>query len=974
MKNKNNRAQVIGFKEQKIVITNKKSSTKISNTKASNTMRFKVNHLRFFVAMGILIVTPKNYAMDLQDYVADVVSGHPLVREQVHIFRQARQEQTIASSGWRPSVDLQASASRVEGDSPVVGGTRLSDYNASNVELSVTQNLFDGFDTTYRVKQTEARMQSALFELYDTADNIALDAVQAYLDVLKQKRLLELAVENVNSHEETLKKIRQRSRSGVGRRSQLEQTEGRIARAQASWVAQQNNVEDALSAAHELLGRYINPQQLLEPLAPPSTTQNLDDLIDEALVKHPALRVASYNIDAALLDQQRSKNTRYPNLDLKLAKEVGDNISGIPGDRDELSLVLNLKYNLYNGGADRATEHKKTSAVHEHQQFKARVRRQVINTLRLAWAADQSLNEQLEYLKQHVKKTRETSVSYQKEFFIGQRDLINLLDVKSELNSAQNRYVEAYFEALAARFRVHEGLGDLFDAIGVRASVGDDDLIIAKVEAKALDGLPLNLDIDADNKVDNSDHCDNSVADSPVKKRGCLTKFDVSTLANIASRNNNDPRAFDDELTLEENGVLVIAPETLMKNDKDADNDTLGLKTFTQPAHGKLALNLDKHLVYRAAEGFVGTDTFTYTITDNNQGNATATVSLSVVEDVELSLDKVHYVNFVYDSVELTPESKERFSNIVRQLDKQSDVTLRVYAYTDNIGSKRFNRRLSNARAKAINGLLQASGIAASRIKVYGKGEENPIAENDTAEGRAINRRGEFHFSSVQYDGGSNNQSSNSDNYGAFNDYFTLEANGVLVITPKTLFENDNDKEELRLQAFTQPEHGQLAMNTDSHFVYRSPEGFIGTDMFTYTTVDNNQNSVTATVSVDVMKENVVALDKIHYVNFAYDSTGLTPESMAKVEHIVSQLESQPEVTVRIYTYTDNIGSKQFNRKLSRSRAEVMSRLLQERGIAESRIEAYGKGEENPMANNDSEEGRAINRRGEFHFRGIANR
>ena len=929
---------------------------------------FKAYRLRILIAVSILIATPNNYAMDLQDYVADVVSGHPLVREQVHIFRQARQEQTIASSGWRPKVDLQASASRVEGDSPVSGGTRLTDYNANNIELSVSQNLFDGFDTTYRIKQTEARMQSALYELYDTADNIALDAVQAYLDVLKQKRLLELAVENVNSHEDTLKKIRQRARSGAGRRSQLEQTEGRVARAQASWVAQQNNLDDSLSAAHELLGRYLNPTNLFEPIVPPSPAQDIEELINEALKVHPALRVASYNIDAALRDQQRSKNNRYPNLDLKLAKELGDNISGIPGDRDELSLILNLKYNLYNGGADRANERKKTSAVHEHQQFKARVRRQVINTLRLAWAADQSLNDQLDYLKKHVNKTRDTSVSYQKEFFIGQRDLINLLDVKSELNNAQNRYVEAYFEALAARFRVHEGLGDLFDAIGVTANVGDDDLVIAKIEAKATDGLPLNLDIDADNKKDNADHCDNSSSGIPVKKQGCLTKFDVASLANVSSRPNTDPEANDDELTLEANGVLLIAPETLLKNDKDADKDTLGIKTFTQPAHGNLALNTDKQLVYRAAEGYVGEDTFTYTITDNRQGNATANVHLSVLEDVDMSLDKIHYVNFIYDSTELTPESTQRFSNIVMQLKQQPDVTLRVYAYTDNIGSHRFNEKLSQARAKAINDMLQGQGIAASRMRVFGEGEDNPIAENDTEEGRAINRRGEFHFEIGQPKADmSNNNASAVNNASAYNDYFSLEENGVLTITPEMLFKNDNN-ETLSLKSFTQPENGQLAMNSEEHFVYRAAEGFIGTDTFTYTTIDSNESSLTATVSVAVLPDVEISLEKVHYVNFAYDSTELTPSSMTKVIRIVSQLKKQSDVTLEVNTYTDDVGSDRFNRKLSRDRAQAISKLLQEKGISENRISAYGKGEESPIAANNTDEGRAINRRGEFQF------
>ena len=109
--------------------------------------------------------------------------------------------------------------------------------------------------------------------------------------------------------------------------------------------------------------------------------------------------MANYNIEAAREDQRRSESTHYPKIDLRLAKTVGDDLNGIPGETDETSVVLNLEYNFYRGGSDRAEQSKKISVVHEQQQFAARVRRQIINTLRLAWVADQSLNEQLKVSK-----------------------------------------------------------------------------------------------------------------------------------------------------------------------------------------------------------------------------------------------------------------------------------------------------------------------------------------------------------------------------------------------------------------------------------------------------------------------------------------------------------------------------------------------------------------------------------------------
>ncbi|MCP4429551.1 MAG: TolC family protein, partial [Gammaproteobacteria bacterium] len=167
-------------------------------------------------------------AIELSDLVADAISAHPEVKEKVHIYRQVLLDQAIADSGWRPSIDLIASSGFFETESPATGNNTV-DYDSTRLELSVTQNLFNGYDTTHQIKQTRARARAALLDLYDTADNIALDAIQAYLGVLKQQRLLELAQQNVNSHEEILSQIRERNNSGVGRRSQLQQTEGRVA-------------------------------------------------------------------------------------------------------------------------------------------------------------------------------------------------------------------------------------------------------------------------------------------------------------------------------------------------------------------------------------------------------------------------------------------------------------------------------------------------------------------------------------------------------------------------------------------------------------------------------------------------------------------------------------------------------------------------------------------------------------------------
>jgi adhesin transport system outer membrane protein len=681
-------------------------------------------------------------AMDLPDLVADTLSAHPQVKEKVHGYRRVLSDQDLATSGNRPSVDLQASTGLYNTESPSTGNSSV-DYDSSRVELSVTQNLFNGYQTTNEIRQNEARARAALYDLFDTADNIALDTVQAYLEALKQKRLYELARQNVKSHEGILAQIRERHSSGVGRASQLQQTEGRVARAHASLIAQQNNLRDSLSQLHHLLGRYVDVDTFVEPILPELPPGDLDTQIETALKTHPAMVLASNNIDATRYEYQRSLSTRYPNLDLRLASEWGKDIDGVAGDTEEVSLVLNLTYNFYNGGADKAGQQNKVSAMYEQKEFGARIRRQIINTLRLAWVADESLSRQIEFLQQHIDKAEETVSSYREEFFIGQRDLIDLLDAENELNSARNEHTNAYFDLMAARYRVFEAIGSLFPALQLESSIDDDDFTVARIQANERDALPLPEDEDQDKQTDNADHCDNTLTGNPVNAYGCETLPEVEF---GFMQVNSAPDVVDDRFVVDSHGLLVISRARLLENDSDKDGDPISIVDFGSPENGRMAFDANKNLVYRPAEEFAGTDTFSYTVSDGNGTASTGMVYLDVEKNDRVDLTKMQLVNFKYNSTEMTDSSNDKVQAIIRQVKLAEDVGISITTHTDSSGSDAYNQKLSERRANALLNVLIEAGIDASTITARGMGESQPIADNSDEQGRGINRRGEFTF------------------------------------------------------------------------------------------------------------------------------------------------------------------------------------------------------------------------------------
>ena len=101
-------------------------------------------------------------------------------------------------------------------------------------------------------------------------------------------------------------------------------------------------------------------------------------------------------------------------------------------------------------------------------------------------------------------------------------------------------------------------------------------------------------------------------------------------------------------------------------------------------------------------------------------------------------------VRFKTDSHELTPESRTILDRVYSVLSQESWSTLEVIGNTDSRASEAYNQRLSEARANEVKRYLVEKGLDAAKIKPYGKGENNPIASNDTEEGRYRNRRVDF--------------------------------------------------------------------------------------------------------------------------------------------------------------------------------------------------------------------------------------
>ena len=99
---------------------------------------------------------------------------------------------------------------------------------------------------------------------------------------------------------------------------------------------------------------------------------------------------------------------------------------------------------------------------------------------------------------------------------------------------------------------------------------------------------------------------------------------------------------------------------------------------------------------------------------------------------------------FATDSASLRPDLQNDLRALAGNLQQYPDTTVNIIGHTDNTGSDQYNFNLSDRRANTVSSVLQNSGVSPARIRAFGRGETQPIASNDSASGRAQNRRVEI--------------------------------------------------------------------------------------------------------------------------------------------------------------------------------------------------------------------------------------
>lgn len=414
-----------------------------------------------------------SHALELKDAVEQTLKNNAEVRMKWHTFRSSVEEQGVARAGFLPSIDVNYAIARENNKTPTAnGGTSKQDFTRRGYSVALNQNVFNGFITTNQVKQLDYTSRARYYEYLAAAEQQGLEAVRAFMDVVRYSKLVGIAEENYAIHKGIYEQILQRVTQGVGRRVDLEQIAGRLALAESNLVNELSNLND-VSARYARITGEAPPNEMKLPGLNLGLVPASSEVMVLADRRNPSLQAARSFYRAAEAEIDVRRGAFSPTLDLRANKAGTHNKDGVKGRSDEQAVELVLSMNLYRGGADRARLASATERRDEAEALGVKACRDMRQQVSIAYNDTVRIGSQLESLRQHQLSTEKARDAYRKQFDIGQRTLLDMLDSENELFESRRELLNAELNQQLAVYRVLGESGRLMETMQLQPK--DDD-------------------------------------------------------------------------------------------------------------------------------------------------------------------------------------------------------------------------------------------------------------------------------------------------------------------------------------------------------------------------------------------------------------------------------------------------------------------------------------------------------------------
>ena len=415
----------------------------------------------FALIGGVLMLAPASVkAETLAQALASAYRNNPSLQAERARQRATDEQVPQALSGWRPTITLNGDAglehNRSDGDGITV---RKGNLEPRGLSIELNQPIFRGFRTINETKQAEANVQAGRQNLLAVEQQVLFDAASAFLNVVRDRRIVNLREKNVTFLREQLRAAQARFNVGEITRTDVAQSRARLSLSISNLSVARSNLRTSAANYVRFIGhepRKLTRVKILRPLP-----KRLQQAVATSERVNPNILAALHLEDASEYNVKAVKGNLLPTVSLQARYQYRED-TGTTIDRNEAASVVGaINVPLYQAGRvySQVREAKQLSSQRRLQTLD--VRRQVREGVVSAWHALIAARQTIKSFTDQVNANRFALEGVRQEALVGSRTTLDVLDAEQELVDSQVNLANAQRDAVVAAYRLLGSIGKL---------------------------------------------------------------------------------------------------------------------------------------------------------------------------------------------------------------------------------------------------------------------------------------------------------------------------------------------------------------------------------------------------------------------------------------------------------------------------------------------------------------------------------
>ena len=466
-------------------------------------MRLKMNSSKILnnisIAKATIVIIGMSsaplHASSIEDAIRTALNTNPDIGRVIENRRAINYQLKQAEGGYLPTVDINMSAGWGSLSDPASRAQEASKKKDSKWRsmpryesgITLRQMIFDGFATKNNVERNESQVISASRRIRQASEQITLNVVETYLEVLRQQDLADLAVYNVNKHRSHVELTQRKVEGGVATIADIQQAQSRMASAQSIMLDTQAKLLDAKTTYMRIVG--VEPEDLIKPKSPRwALPKTLETALNNATINNPHVYVTKSDINTAISEHNATKAAFMPNVSLKLQGLANNNVAGVRGNDLDLSATVEMRYNLFNGNRDSNSRIEFAHRIAEARQRHKSALRLAKEETNIAWNSMESTDRRIEVQSNEVEANKRVRDTYGQQFDLGSRSLLELLDAENELFLSTGNLTTTKYLNIFSVYRILSANGVLMSTFDIdnidEATTNLDHAIFLRTDMK----------------------------------------------------------------------------------------------------------------------------------------------------------------------------------------------------------------------------------------------------------------------------------------------------------------------------------------------------------------------------------------------------------------------------------------------------------------------------------------------------------